>query len=354
LTGSSQLVFAGALSAFVPWWLAVLGGMAAWWALARRARSIWSDPPRPRWRVRLLDEPLFLHFGASLFGLVLLPPVLLGWLVFRPSLSALLLATHALGLMISAYALWLRRSWVAIRTIEVPIAGLSEAFDGYRIVQLSDLHIGSLDRLERGLEWAKRANALAADLAVVTGDLVTSGTAYYADAARVLGALEARDGTVAVLGNHDQWNPPLLVQELEQQGVKVLRNEWQLVERHGQSLVVAGLDDMYAGRSDLELALVGRPSGAPTVLLAHYPTFFEAAAQRGVALTLSGHTHGGQIGLPFLANSLNFARLSGQASRGLRTRGASHLYVNAGLGTSGPPLRLGVPPEIALIVLRRA
>jgi predicted MPP superfamily phosphohydrolase len=92
----------------------------------------------------------------------------------------------------------------------------------------------------------------------------------------------------------------------------------------------------------------------PTILLAHYPSAFAGAAARDVELTLSGHTHGGQIGVPFLAQRLNFARLFGQASQGLQTSGKSQLYVNAGLGTSGPPLRLGIPPEIALIVLRRA
>lgn len=347
-------MFAGALAAFLPWWLAVAGACAAWFALARRARTIWSDPPRPRWRVLLFDEPVFLHFGASLFGLFALPPALVAWWWLRPPPTELLFAIYAGGLGLSAYALWVRRRRVRVRTIHVPIAGLPSVFDGYRIVQLSDLHIGSLDRLERGLGWARRANGLGADLAVVTGDLVTSGTVYYADAAEVVAALSAPDGTLAVLGNHDQWNPPALVRELEQRGVQVLRNTSRRVERGGSALLVAGLDDAYGGHPDLDQALAGKPSGAPTVLLAHYPTFFQAAVQRGVELTLAGHTHGGQIGVPFFADRLNFARLSGQASRGLRTRGKSHLYVNAGLGTSGPPLRLGVPPEIALIVLRRA
>ena len=347
-------MFVGALGAFLPWWLAGSLGALAWWALARRARTIWSDPPRARWRVRLFDEPLFLHFGATLFGLVGLPLAFVVWLLLRPAPTHVLLAAYACGLLISAYALWFRRRRLCIRTIEVPIAGLSPAFDGYRIAQLSDLHIGSLDRLERGLDWARRANALAPDLAVVTGDFVTSGTAYYEDAARVTGALEAPGGTLAVLGNHDQWNAPALIAALEQRGVRVLCNAWRLVERDGASLVVAGIDDAYAGRADLEQTLAGRPSGVPTILLAHYPSTFAAAADRGVELTLSGHTHGGQLAVPFLARYLNFARLTGQASQGLHSRGKSQLYVNGGLGTSGPPLRLGVPPEIALIVLRRS
>jgi uncharacterized protein len=319
----------------------------------RRARSIWADPPRAAWRVRLVDEPLFLHFGASLFGLLGLPLAVVAWLLWRPAPSDVLLPAYALGLLISAYALWFRRVRLHIRTIEIPIAGLSPEFDGYRIVQLSDLHIGSFDRLERGLDWARRANGLSPDLAVLTGDFVTGGTSYYSDAAAVAGALSAPDGTLAVLGNHDRWNSAALIAELEQRGVRVLCNAWRLLERGGSRLVVAGLDDAWAGREDLELTLSSRPSGVPTILLAHYPSTFARAAARGVELTLSGHTHGGQIGVPFVAQTLNFARLFGQASRGLQSQGKSHLYVNAGLGTSGPPLRLGIPPEIALIVLRR-
>lgn len=304
--------------------------------------------------MRLLDDPLFLHFGASLVATLLLPLALLVWLVARPPATDVFLGSYALGLLMAAYGLWFRRRLVRVRTIDVPIAGLAPAFDGYRIVQLSDLHIGSLDRREQGLGWARRANALSPDLAVVTGDFVSSGTAYYEDAAQVTAALTAPDGTLAVLGNHDQWDEKALIAALEARGVTVLCNEWRRIERDGAELVIAGLDDAYAGRADLDSALRDRPSGAATILLAHYPSAFALAAERGVELTLSGHTHGGQIGVPFLAQRLNFARLFGQASRGLQSRGKSHLYVSAGLGTSGPPLRLGVPPEIALIVLRRA
>jgi uncharacterized protein len=116
-------------------------------------------------------------------------------------------------------------------------------------------------------------------------------------------------------------------------------------------VVVAALDDYSTGKDDLERTLAGRPA-APTLLLSHFPHFFERAAERGVELTLSGHTHGGQIGLPLLGERLNIASLLGQRSRGLYRQGKSALYVNAGLGTTGPPMRLGIAPEIALFVLR--
>jgi predicted MPP superfamily phosphohydrolase len=113
------------------------------------------------------------------------------------------------------------------------------------------------------------------------------------------------------------------------------------------------LDDWSTDRDDLDRTLAERPEGAPTVLLSHYPEFFEEAARRDVDLVLSGHTHGGQIGVPF-AGRMTLSRFARQRAAGLHERGRSRLYVHAGLGTTGPPMRLGVPPEIAVFVLRRA
>jgi hypothetical protein len=236
--------------------------------------------------------------------------------------------------------------------MDVPITGLDPALDGYRIVQLSDLHIGSHDSRERGLDWARRASRVGADLCVVTGDLVTSGSAFYEDAADVIGALAAPDGVCVVMGNHDQWDEESFVRAIRARGATVLRNESITIRRGGATLSVAGLGDWYTGNDDLAATLASCSPGSPIVLLAHYPQFFEPAAERGVALVLSGHTHGGQIGVPGFVDRFNIATFTGQPGRGLRRCGASHLYVHAGLGTTGPPMRLGIPPEIATITLR--
>src|SRR5262249_6776835 len=158
---------------------------------------------------------------------------------------------------------------------------------------------------------------MGADLAVVTGDLVTVGTHYYEDVAAVLGELVAPDGVFASLGNHDQWDAERLTKLLEARGVGVLSNAWRLIERGEGKLVVAGLGDRSRGHDDLETTLAGRPDGVPTVLLAHYPQSFAGAAASGVALTLSGHTHGGQIGLPLVGERYNLATLTRQRPRGL-------------------------------------
>jgi predicted MPP superfamily phosphohydrolase len=119
-------------------------------------------------------------------------------------------------------------------------------------------------------------------------------------------------------------------------------------------LNVAGIDGRIATPPEVARTLMKCTPGAPIVLLAHYPWIFNAAAAAGADLILTGHTHGGQLGVPFLGQRANLARLTGQRSRGLVHSGKTAMYVNAGLGTTGPPMRLAVPPEIALITLRRA
>jgi predicted MPP superfamily phosphohydrolase len=269
------------------------------------------------------------------------------------SVAALALGSYALGVAVAGWGIWVERRRLKLRRIEVSVGNLPAAFDGYRIVQLSDLHIGSYDGVARGLRWAAAANALGADLAVVTGDLVTDQTCFYDDAARVVASLTAPDGVYVCMGNHDQWDNDAFTAKIEALGPRVLRNASTTLERGSAELVVAGLGDRFTRKDDIDATLAGRPAGAPTVLLAHYPVSFDSAAERGVELVLSGHTHGGQIGLPFVGERVNVATRTGQHRRGVYRRGRSWLYVNAGLGTTGPPIRVGIAPEIALIVLKR-
>ncbi len=333
--------------------VAALSALALWLGTALRLHAVALDKPRPRWVVRLVDEPMFWHWGAAFLGTLLFVPVLgvVAAIGVAPALPRAALIAYALGLAISAYGVWWRRRRVVVREIDVDIVGLPAAFDGYRVAQLSDLHIGSYDGVATGERWVRLTAAARPDLVVVTGDLVTSGTAFNDAAAEVVGRLGAPDGVFVVLGNHDQWDAEGLAAAIARRGPVVLANEWRSVRRAGAELVVAGIDDRFTAKADLDRTLAGRSLDAPTLLLSHYPDFFEEAARRGVALVLSGHTHGGQIGF---GDRLNLATLSRQRPRGLVRSGPSALYVNAGLGTTGPPLRLGIPPEIAVLVLRAA
>lgn len=349
------------LCALVRWPFAVAIGGIVWSITTWRLVTLTPEGRRPLWVTRLIDEPLCCQWAASLLSLPLLLPCALAlweltrWRVLRGiefGFGSAALTAYLSALALAIWGTWGRRRWFVVRRFEVPIRELPRQFDGYRVVQLSDLHIGNFDRKANAARWVARVNGLEPNLVVVTGDLVTSGTEFYSDVAEVLADLRAADGVICILGNHDQWDERRCRALLEAHGLKVLSNQWCLIERTDAALVVAGLADPYTGKADLDATLRGRPENAPTVLLSHYPEWFELAAAQRVDLVLSGHTHGGQLGVPFLASRINLAALSGQRSRGLFWQGQSALYVNAGLGTTGPPMRLGIPPEIAVIALR--
>ncbi len=343
--------WAGPMGAAVP-------GALLWGGVAARLHRLGHDRPKPAWVTRLVDEPVFVHWAACVFALVFWPVAVVALLLLsaRSWPQAVLAAAapaYGMGLLLAAWGTYVNRRRVRIHRVELSFTDLPEAFDGYRITQVSDLHIGSYDRRARGMSWARLANSLNADLTVVTGDLVTAGTAFYSDAAAVLGKLRAPDGVMASMGNHDQWNNDELTALLRKNEIRVLKNEWVTISRGDESLIIAGLDDAFTGKADLEATLAGRPAGF-TVLLSHYPRFFKQARALGVDLTLSGHTHGGQLGIPWLADRWNIATWLGQWPRGTFGAEGAFLHVNAGLGTTGPPLRVGVRPEISLITLRRA
>lgn len=353
MTLAIHVVPALALASFVRPVIAASAALVLWCATALRLHAVAWDKPRPQSVVRLVDEPMFWQWGAAFLAtLAFLPALFVALLAgAHPPLERAAVGAYALGLALSAYGVWWRRRRVVVREIDVGIQGLPPAFVGYRVAQLSDLHIGSYDGVKTGARWAELAALARPDLVAVTGDLVTSGTTFNEAAAEVVGRLAAPDGVFVVLGNHDQSDAVHLAAAISRRGSTVLANEWRIVERAGARLVVAGIDDRYTGKADLERTLEGRPPGAPTLLLSHYPDFFEEAARRGVDLVLSGHTHGGQLGF---SDRLNLATLSGQRPRGLVRSGRTTLYVSAGLGTTGPPIRLGIPPEIAVLVLRTA
>jgi hypothetical protein len=307
--------------------------------------------PGPR-RLYLVMWPFFVYWTAALFFAFVGPILMgLGALVGVPreaTLPAGLTATAALTLLAFVHR-------VRVVRRDVHISSLPEEFDGYRIVQISDLHCGPFASGRRVSGWVRRVNALEADAVAVTGDLIASGTAFVSVVANALGALTARDGVYAAMGNHDYFGDgEHMARALGDAGLSVLRNEGVEVERGGARIYVAGVDDTWTGRDDVDKALARRPEGMPTVLLAHDPVLFQEAAARGVDLTLSGHTHGGQLGVPFFARRWNLARVITRFTTDLYREGRSALYVNRGLGTTGVPIRMLVDPEIAVLTLRRA
>jgi predicted MPP superfamily phosphohydrolase len=329
-------------------------------------RAIWAAPGKARlylvvwpffmwWTVALLFAliaPLALGARAILQGA--LPAIFPVFFRAAPRLStdATLTAAVVAAALGTAIALYQRPR---LRARDVFIADLPAAFDGYRIAQISDLHCGPFASAGRVAGWVAAVNRLKADLIVATGDFIANGSAFVPVVADALGKLAARDGVFASMGNHDYFTDgDALARALDRAGLTVLRNDGVEVRRDGAVLYLAGVDDTWTRRHDMGRALADRPPGAPVVLLAHDPALFPEAVRRGVDLTLSGHTHGGQLGVPLLSRKLNLARIMTPFSSGLYRSGASTLYVNRGLGTTGPPVRVGVPPEIAIVTLRGA
>ena len=353
-----HLVVALALLVPLGSWVAIGAALGIASLVAWRMHAIVADPPRPRPIVVLVDQPLFCHLAAGLVGLLFLPATLaatlaLPELAWIENLSIASAASYGGGLLVALWAITIGRRRVRCRTVRVPVVDLPVRFDGYVIAQLSDLHIGSYDRPRHARRWARQAMTLSPDLLVVTGDLVTSGTRHYTAVAEVLGGVAPPDGVLVVSGNHDQWNTAALEEQLHRVGARLLDGRSISIERGSERIVVAGIEGSHDVGAAMDRSL-GALSQSPTVLLAHYPEAFERAAAHGVGLTLSGHTHAGQFAVPGLERWLNLATLTGHRTEGLYCRGSCWLYVSAGLGATGLPMRFGARPEITRIVLCRA
>lgn len=314
-------------------------------------RAIWGSPGRAR--LYLVLWPFFIWWTVALFALLLAPVAAAAVFGLGVPINAVLMAGLAVAGLSTVTALGQRAQ---VREHVVPIDGLPAAFEGYRVAQISDLHCGPFASASRVAEWVAAVNRLNVDLVAVTGDLIASGAAFVPVVASALGHLRARDGVFASMGNHDYFTDGRsLVTALESAGLTVLRNRGVDIKRGDDAVLhVAGVDDTWSKRADVDLALSSRAPGVPVVLLAHDPALFPEAARRGVNLTLSGHTHGGQLGLPLLARKWNLARLMTPFTSDFYRLGGATLYVNRGLGTTGPPVRLAVRPEIAVFTLQCA
>lgn len=254
-----------------------------------------------------------------------------------------------------AYPTLLEPFQVAVESIQIPLAGLPAAFAGFKIVQLSDLHFQPFTTLRQIAHVVDITNTLDADLVVITGDFITLGSNSIEALAPVLGKLRARYGIAGVLGNHDQVSgSDQIATTLNKSRIEILRNYGRTITHQGARIYLAGIDSVCEECQDLTLALAHRPPGLTTILLAHEPDFADlipAAAQ--VALQLSGHSHGGQICLPF-AKPLILPEWGRKYWRGLRQVGSTLVYTNRGIGTSHLPARFGSVPEITRITLQVA
>ncbi len=269
------------------------------------------------------------------------------------------LGITALGVtgVLCGFAIWKGLASVAVKKITVRLSRLPASFEGFRIVQISDVHIGSQINGKWLQKVVDKINALNPDLIVITGDLVDGSVEKLHQQVAPLAQLYARHGTYFVTGNHEYYSGvDAWCRHISQLGITVLRNERVTICSGAaqESFELAGVDDWGSrhfakGGPDLNKALSGRDPTKVVILLAHQPAAIHEAVQCGVDLQLSGHTHAGQI-WPFTY----LVSLQQPYSKGLHRTSDSEtqIYVSSGTGFWGPPMRLGTDAEITQITLK--
>lgn len=238
---------------------------------------------------------------------------------------------------------------------DIFIPNLTERFEGFRITQLTDIHHSRIVDLSAVQRVVNLANETKPDLMVLTGDYTTSYRRYIEPCAEVLAGLTAPEGVWAVLGNHDHYtDPELTTRALLRKRITVMNNSNTVLSRGPDAIQLAGIDDWSWNGTDWLRAFHGRNEKLPLILLSHQPSVLDLEESRGAALIISGHTHGGQIKLPFVGAPARFATIDLKYANGLFRRAQTQLYVSRGTGVIGLPVRLGVRPEIAVLRLRRS
>ncbi|MES1200101.1 MAG: metallophosphoesterase [Pseudomonadota bacterium] len=277
--------------------------------------------------------------------------------------SAAALGFVALLYGAGVYATFIEPNELAVRRVTV----LSDHWRGapLTIAVLADTHVGSPHvSAARVEQLVAHVDDLHPDLVVLLGDYVAGHTpsaarsdAEHTELTRSLAAfamLDAPLGVIAVIGNHDNWyGQQEITQALQDSGVAVLRNRNVTIRRQGGAFVIAGLADAMTDRPDFDAALDGAPQGADTIVISHSPDPFPQMP-RDVALMLAGHTHCGQVTLPLIGRPVTPTRYGQRYACGRVDENGHTLYVNAGIGTSGLPIRFLNPPELTLITIRAA
>lgn len=272
------------------------------------------------------------------------------------------LDTFLLGLMGAGYMSRVEPSWVEVRRMRLKLPRLPRVFSGLRLAQLSDIHIGPWMPLDRVSELLKTSLAQSPDVLALTGDFVLTygrrSLSYHRELNEFSGLLtefSRQIPVMAVLGNHDHWYSDLQIREsLERGGAQVLANSVYPLERGSSRFYMAGIDDAYEGKDNLEAVLRKLPEGVGAMLLSHVPDFADASAATGrFDLQISGHSHGGQVALPFIGPPI-LPKWGEKYFSGLYQVGKMFQYTNRGVGMTFPAVRFNCRPEITIFTLESA
>lgn len=251
------------------------------------------------------------------------------------------------------YGCTVERKWLAIRQVHLPLARLPRQFSGFRLVLVSDTHLGLYFGPPELARVVEAVNRLVPDAICFAGDLLDtrSSPGVLGQAVPLLTELKAPAGKYAVLGNHDyRRDARQVIRELSRGGFRVLINEHAVLEKSQARLYLIGLDDILEGRPNLTTATEGIPAGACRILLVHEPDYANETKKYDLDLQLSGHSHGGQVRLPIIG-PLAGSKLGKKYPTGLYRVGNLFLYTNRGLGTTVLPVRFFCRPEITMLIL---
>jgi len=330
------------------WWLvgswAGFGLVIVFWTADRATRSA-------AWVYRKLREVAAGHPPTPESAAPGLDPPSAGR---RRFLQQSFVAVSASPFLAAGYGLLYGRLDVEVTRRRIRLARLPKAFEGFRIAQLSDFHIGPFMRANEIRRCVTITNQLKPDLIVMTGDFVAWDPEAEGEVVQALSGLRAPYGVFGCLGNHETetQTEESITRMFAGQNVRILRQEHARIQVRGETLNLIGVDD------SLSRSGVVKPLMMPdtvNILLSHGPNNFDRAAQLGIDLTLAGHTHGGQFSLEFLRRGLCLSRFETPYVSGWYEKpGGQQLYVNRGIGTTGFPIRFGARPEITVLELSRA
>ncbi len=272
-------------------------------------------------------------------------------------------AVSALPFVAAAYGLLYERADVEVTRPRIALSRLPKGFQGFRIVQLSDFHISPFMTADEIRRCVAIANGLKGDLVALTGDYVADDPAAAAEVVQALAGLRAPYGVFGCLGNHEIYTETedSITRLFAAGGIRILRQQRTPIESHGDALNLIGVDYQQRRSSrDHDGHMVDRylegseklvMPDMVNILLSHNPNSFDRAAELGIDLTLAGHSHGGQLALSFINRSLALVYPETPYVSGRYEKRGSQLYVNRGIGTTGPPIRIGARPEITVLEL---
>jgi hypothetical protein len=241
------------------------------------------------------------------------------------------------------------------RLLSVPIGGLPAGFDGCRIALLADLHHGWFISRAYLASAVRLANSLEPDLVFLLGDYVDSDATYIGPVMEEVAKLHAPLGVYAVQGNRDiRTNRILTTKELARQKIPELTNAGRWIERNGSRIWICGFDDSTTGHPDVALALSPAPHDAVAIAMTHNPDLTQSLDDPRVRLVCCGHTHGGQVDLPFIGRPFIPSAYGQKYALGLVQAPHTKTFVTTGVGSIFPPLRFRCPPEVALLTLVKA